>query len=73
MMMCRANKCPAWHNESSHTIKSVKKRARTLIQTMEGKRLTNSETDVKVVTQEDVMMAVIRLITATVQHCETQT
>ena len=72
MMMCRTNKCPAWHKESSHTLKSVKKRARTLIQTMEGKPLTNSETDVKVVTQEDVMMAVIRLITASVQHCETQ-
>ena len=36
--------------------------------------MTNSETDVRVVTQEDdiVVMAVIRLITATVQHCETQ-
>ena len=39
---------------------------------MEGNPLTNSETDVKVVTQEEVMIAVIRLITATVQHCETQ-
>ena len=72
MLMCHTNKCPAWHKESSSTLKSDKKRARTLIQTMEGKPLTNSETDVKVVTQEDVMTAVIRLITATVQHCEAQ-
>ena len=51
MMMCHTNKCPALHKESSSTLKSVKKRARTLIQTMEGKPLTNSETEVKVVTR----------------------
>ena len=32
----------------------------------------HSTADVKVVTQEDVMMAAIRLITAAAQHCETQ-
>ena len=72
MMMCCTNKCPAWCKESTYTLKSIKKRARTLIQTMEGKPLTNSETDVKIVTQEGVIMAGIRLITASVQHCETQ-
>ena len=72
MMMCRTNKCPAWNKESSHALKSVKKRTRTLTQTIEGKRPAHSETELKVVTQEDPTMAVMRLITAAVRHCETQ-
>ena len=72
MLMCCTNKCPAWQKESSNTLKSVKKCTRTLIQTMEGERPAHSETEVKVVTQADAMMAVVRLITAAVQHCETQ-
>ena len=64
MVMCRTNRCPAWHKESSHTLKSIKKRSRTLIQTMEGKPLTDGDTEVRMVTQVNIVMAVIRLITA---------
>jgi len=72
MMMCRTNMCPAWLKESSYTLKSIKKRSRTLIQTMEGHLIRNGESEVRMVTQDDTVMAVIRLITASVQHCETQ-
>ena len=70
--MCETNKCPAWLNEKQTTAKTLKKRARALIQKIEGSVLRGTEQPVRIVHQEEVVMSAARLSIAALQHHEQQ-
>ena len=72
IQMCETNKCPAWLSEKHTTAKTLKKRARELIQKTEGTVLRGTEQPVRVVHQEEVVMAAARLSIAALQHHEQQ-